>query len=232
MVLINPGNGHFTAIELFTTETRDDQERLVAALREGTGATDSPGWVSSTVHAGIGRPGAADFTQWSSAEEMEAHYATAARRWESQPALRGLITGATLLTGKVVSSQNASPDDERVELSPSRDDFTGIAVMGVAPENQGELIAELTRPRDEWVDLLQGYRTHSVLRGLDGTFVVNYAQWDSEDAYWGFHKVPEEQWPLDIRASRDRARAMTVSSAANTYRVVSSRSASYVASAA
>ncbi|MFF3018285.1 antibiotic biosynthesis monooxygenase family protein [Streptomyces sp. NPDC057939] len=213
MPFINPKFGYFTAIEVFALEDRDSQERVLDTKRRSIDTAAHQGWVSSTLHSGVTKPGAADYTQWRSAEELEAHFAAAGHE------------GDQLWKGEVVSSQHHPLVDERIEVSPDRQDWTSIAILRVSPENQQALIDELTRPRDEWVDLLPGYVSHSVVRGLDGTFVVNYAQWESEETYWGFHDVPEEQWPLHVRESRDRARGLTLSAEYNTYRVVHARSA-------
>jgi hypothetical protein len=74
-----------------------------------------------------------------------------------------------------------------------------------------------------------GYRSNSILRGLDGTFVVNIAQWESKPHYDAFHQLPEEQRPADVRTMRERARALLTSRDANTYRTVHTRSAAATA---
>ncbi|MEU4952461.1 antibiotic biosynthesis monooxygenase family protein [Streptomyces lavendulae] len=213
MAFINPKFGYFTAIDVFTLDDRDRQDEVLDSTRRAIDGAAHPGWVSSTLHSGVTKPGAAEYSQWHSAEQMRAHFDAVGGR------------GDALWLGEVVSSQHHPLVDERIEISPERRDWTSIAVLRVHPENQEALIAELTRPRDEWVHLLPGYVSHSVVRGLDGTFVVNYAQWESEETYWAFHDVPEEEWPLHVRESRDLARGLTLSAEYNTYRVVHTRPA-------
>ncbi|MFF3752501.1 antibiotic biosynthesis monooxygenase family protein [Streptomyces sp. NPDC002018] len=224
MVILHPDNGRATAVDWLTLDEQDwdGQRKLLGTIRRDIDGAGPPGRVSSSLHAAHTRAGVATLTQWSSPADLYAHYDSAAHRDEL---LRqgGLATGNRLLATELVSVQQAPAVVGAVDITPARDDWTSIAIQWVVPQDQDALVTELTRPRDEWVHLLPGYRSHSVLRGLDGTFVINYAQWESEEAYWAFHDVPEQEWPLDVRESRDRARKLTRSWEYNTFRVVHSR---------
>ncbi|MFE6774409.1 antibiotic biosynthesis monooxygenase family protein [Streptomyces fimicarius] len=224
MITLDPDNGFVTAIDWLTLDEndRDGQAKLLDLLRPGIDERGGPGRVSSALHAAHRRAGVADFTQWRSVGDLRAHDDDPARQDELLR-IGGLTTGVRLLTAELVSVQHAPAVTGGVDVSADRDDWTSVAIQWVRPEEQSALVAELTRPREEWVHLLPGYRSHSVLRGLDGTFVVNYAQWESEEAYWAFHDVPEHTWPLDVRASRDRARRLTRTWEYNTFRVVHAR---------
>ncbi|MDW8809005.1 antibiotic biosynthesis monooxygenase [Streptomyces scabiei] len=226
MTTLDPDHGHVTAVDWLTLDEqdRDGQHKLLGLARRSVDEADHPGWVSSALHAGRTRAGVAGFTQWRTAVDLRAHHDDPARQDEVLR-LGGLTTGNRLLVAELVSVQHAPAVVGGVDITPTRDDWTSVAIQRVAPEDQDALVAELTRPRDEWVHLLPGYRSHSVLRGLDGTFVINYAQWESEEAYWAFHGVPEHEWPPHVRESRDRARRLTRSWEYNTFRVVHSRTA-------
>ncbi|MFD0449256.1 antibiotic biosynthesis monooxygenase [Streptomyces indonesiensis] len=202
----------------------DGQQKLLGLVRKSVDEVGHPGWVSSSLHAAQTRAGVACFTQRRTVADLRAHCDGPAHQDELLR-LGGLATGNRLLVAELVSVQHAPAVGGGVDITPTRDDWTSVAIQWVAPEDQDALVAELTWPRDEWVHLLPGYRSHSVLLGLDGTFVINYAQWESEQAYWAFHDVPEHEWPLNVRESRDRARKLTRSWEYNTFRVVHSRSA-------
>ncbi|MFI2778813.1 antibiotic biosynthesis monooxygenase family protein [Streptomyces sp. ALB3] len=224
MIRLDPGNGYVTAVDWLTLEEqdRDGQRKVLDLVRVGVEEAADPGWVSSSLHAAHTRAGVATFTQWRTVADLRTHYDGAGHQNELFR-LGGLTTGNRLLAAELVSVQSAPAVTGGVDVTPAREDWTSVAVQWVAPEEQDALVAELTRPREEWVHLLPGYRSHSVLRGLDGTFVINYAQWDSEEAYWAFHDVPEHMWPRDVRESRDRARKLTRTWEYNTFQVVHAR---------
>ncbi|MEU3524170.1 antibiotic biosynthesis monooxygenase [Streptomyces sp. NPDC038707] len=225
MVVLDPDRCQAVALTWLTL-TEDDwtgQEKLLGILGRSD-APAPPGRLSAALHAAHTRPGVVSLTQWRTAADLRAHHTGEAYQRELLQ-LGGLAAGHRLLAAELVSVQRAPSVTGAVDIVPERDDWTSIAVQWVAPGDQDALVAELTRPREEWVHLLPGYRSHSVLRGLDGTFVVNYAQWESEEAYWAFHRVPEQRWPADVRASRDRARKLTTTWEYNTFRVVRPHSA-------
>jgi heme-degrading monooxygenase HmoA len=226
VTFLNPGSGHVIAVDWLELDEqdRDGQRKLLDAVHASIDAAGHRGWASAALHAAHTRAGVAVLTHWRTAADLYAHYAGEAHQAELIR-LGGLTTGNRLLAAELVSVQHAPDVTGGVDITPERDDWTSIAIQWVAPEDQDALVAELTRPREEWVHLLPGYRSHSVLRGLDGTFVINYAQWESEEAYWAFHDVPEHVWPEDVRASRDRARKLTRTWEYNTFRVVHSRTA-------
>lgn len=57
--------------------------------------------------------------------------------------------------------------------------LTVINVFSVSPENQPELVRLLTELTEQTVQHMPGYLTTSIHASLDGTKVVNYAQWES-----------------------------------------------------
>jgi heme-degrading monooxygenase HmoA len=196
---------------------------LLDVIREIIDTADYPGWISSTLHGGEDRPGTANYIQWRSVEDLESRYAGEKFRHETIPLFNEISTSIRLLKTEVVFGQR-HPSLESVEISPSRTDYTVIIVMDTTPENQAELVHTLARP-DEWIRSVPGFRSHSILRGIDGTFVVNYAQWDSKELYDAFHLLPEEKRPADVQKSRARARSLMTARNANTYQVVHTRSA-------
>ncbi|UQX03449.1 antibiotic biosynthesis monooxygenase family protein [Streptomyces sp. RerS4] len=224
MPFISPDDGHLTVFNLFETETPAGQEQVLDAMRDIIDNATYPGWISSTLHAGQDRPGTANYIQWTGLEALEARYAGEGFKRKTVPKFNELATSVRLLKTEAEFVQRHPGLDGAPELSPARDDYTVIIVLGVAAENQKELLDTLATP-EEWLAEVPGYRSHTYFRGLDGTFLVNYAQWDGKEAYDAFHALPEEQRPRDVRDARARARSLVTSRWANTYHVVHSRSA-------
>lgn len=223
MPFIKAHDGYLTVFNLFEADGRENHERLLEEMRAiiDTGHT-FPGWISSTLHACQDAPGTANYIQWRSLKDLEDRYAGQKYKTDTVPLFQRISTSVNLLKTEVVFSQH-HPDLERIEISPDRDDWTVIIVMEVAPEHQDELVSLLGRP-DEWLMTVPGYRSHSVCRGIDGTFIVLYAQWASKEAYDAYHHMPESDRPVgqqEIRAAVDK---IITARRAHTYRVVYTRS--------
>ncbi|MFF4838304.1 antibiotic biosynthesis monooxygenase family protein [Streptomyces sp. NPDC001315] len=223
MAFISPEDGYLAVFNLFDTKDAADQERLLEAMKEIINTADYDGWVASTVHGAVGRPGTANYVQWRSREQLEARYRGQKFQQKTVPQFASIATSTNLVPTEVVYSQR-HPSLDAVEISPDRDDYTVIIVMQVAPENQDRLIELMSYP-DEWVKTVPGYRSHSIHRGVDGTYVINYAQWESQEQYEAFHNLPEHERPVDIQKVRAEARPLVTSRVSNGYRVAHSRSA-------
>lgn len=223
MPLLSPDDGYLTVFNLFRTETEQGQDRLLDAMRDIIDHADYPGWISSTLHAGRDERGTANVIQWRSLEDLQARYAGEGFKHHTVPLFNELATSIRLLQTEVVASL-LHPDLEQVEFSTRRDDYTVIIVFDVDPQNQKDLVDTLAQP-EEWVRTRPGHRSHTILRGLDGTTVVNYAQWESKEAYDAFHRLPEEDRPVSVRRGREHARSLITARDANTYTVVHDRSA-------
>jgi heme-degrading monooxygenase HmoA len=224
MAYISVDDGYLTVLNLFETPTMAGQERLLAAMREIINGANYTGWISSTLHAGQDERGTANYIQWRSIADLEARYAGETFRHETVPLFHELSTSIRLLKTEVMFTQRHASLGDVTEMSTDRDDYTVIIVLGVEPENQKELLETLAQP-DEWLMTVPGYRSHAYLRGLDGSFVVNYAQWDGKAAYDAYHTMPESERPSDIRKGREIARSLTTYRLANSYLVDHSRSA-------
>jgi heme-degrading monooxygenase HmoA len=223
MAFISDSDGLLTVLNLFGTDTMAGQQRLLATMREIIDTADFDGWISSTLFGGVDERGTANYIQWRSEQHLENRYEGRKFRHETVPLFNELATSIRLLKTEVVCTRR-HPSLPAIEITPARDDYTVIVVMGVEPENQKELV-ELFAESDEWLTTVPGYRSNSILRGLDQTFVVNLAQWDSKETYDAFHHLPEGERPADVRRMRQRAGALLTAREANTYRVVHTRSA-------
>lgn len=222
MPIITPDNGSLTVFNLFNTTDKQKQTTLLDAMRGIISQANYDGWLSSTLHAGVGRPCAANYIQWRSIEDLRERYEGENFKHNTVPYFTELTTSVHLLKTEVVSVQTAASGSS-VVINPERDDFTVINLMGCDPKDQPDLVRLMAEP-DEWMRRTPGYRSHSILRGLEGDVVVNYAQWDSQADYDRFHNQPEESRPEHDRSMRARAKSLLTSYESNTYKVVFSRS--------
>ena len=223
MAFISPEDGALTVVNLFGARDWAAQDRLLEVMTDIINGADYPGWISSTLHAGQDNAGTANYIQWRSAADLEARYEGEKFRHETIPLFKELSTRIQLLKTEVIFGQR-QPEIDAVEITPDRDDYTVIIVMEAAPSDQKVLVEALAQP-DGWLLGVPGYRSHSILRGLDGTFVVNYAQWASKELYDSFHELPEEERPQAVRQARSQARSVLTGRSANSYRVVHTRAA-------
>ena len=220
---------NLTVLNLFSTDAPEKQESLLGAMREIVDSAAYPGWISSTVHSGVDLYGTANFIQWRSGEDLEARYAGEEFKHRTLPVFGQMTTDIRLLQNKVVFEQRRDSVGDKFEISPSKDDYTVIDVHGVADVDQDALVDALG-PEQEWLLQTPGYRSHLVLKGLaargvDGLFVVSYAQWGSKEAYDAFRSVPEADRSPERQKSDSRIASLATWTTSNTYRVVHTRSA-------
>ncbi|MFB7297708.1 antibiotic biosynthesis monooxygenase family protein [Streptomyces rubiginosohelvolus] len=224
MAFLSADDGHLNILNWFGTDTPYRHQGIV---REMTGIIDNaaefPGWVSSSLHSGLDAPGTANLIQMNTREAMEARYRREEMANETMPAFFALTTWFRSVKTEVVFTQTHPDLGGIVEVSPDRDDFTVLALFAADPENQAALVEHLAQP-DEWLKSVPGFRSHSVLRGIDNTHVAMYAQWESKEAYDAFHTIPESERPKEVRDRRARATALVNSHDSLAYSVVHSRS--------
>jgi hypothetical protein len=247
MPFINPENGYLTVINLFKTDTPERVDQLVGEMRAIVDAADYPGWISSTVHRGQENPGTANFIQWRGKQDLESRYAGDEFKHRTVPVFHEITTFIRLMQTEVELSQRHPALGEATEISPDRDDYTVIEVLGVAPAEQNDLIATLGAAH-EWLVDVPGYRSQSVLRGIrargvegrgggltavgqEKDFVVVYSQWDGKKSYDAFRAIPTAEHPSARRKLLDKRDSLTTTAQWNTYRVVHTRSAAQPAPA-
>ncbi|MEU8258693.1 antibiotic biosynthesis monooxygenase family protein [Micromonospora inaquosa] len=223
MPFIRAGDGYLAVFNMFTCNTAEEQERIVDEMKAIVDSADYPGWVSSTVHGAVDSPGTANYVQWRSLADLEARYAGARYQQNVVPLFQQIATSVRLLKTEAVFVQHHE-DQGYLEIGPHRDDHTVIIVMECAPENQQALVDALGQ-RDEWLMTVPGYRAHAICRGVDGTFIILYAQWESKEHYDAFHHLPESQRPEEVQRIRAFTDTIVTERRANTYRPVHSRSA-------
>ena len=78
-----------------------------------------------------------------------------------------------------------------------------VNVFTVKPEDQQRLLEHWQRATDEVIRHLPGFLSATIHRSLDGTKVVNYAQWETREAFNAMLRNPERQRPPE-RTRRHR----------------------------
>lgn len=230
MPKITADGAHLTVLNLFATDAAEKQESLLGAMREIVDSAAYPGWISSTVHSGVDKPGTANFIQWRSTEDLEARYAGEEFKHRTMPLFTEITTSIRLLQNEAVYTHRRPGLGTETEISPTGDDYTVIEVIGVAADDQDELLEALGAAQQEWLDETPGYRSHTVLRGLrargvDGLFAVVYAQWDDKESYDAYRATAFGDKPAARQKTDARVAALATWRDENTYRVVHTRSA-------
>jgi hypothetical protein len=78
-----------------------------------------------------------------------------------------------------------------ITVTADTDQVTLVNVFTVAPSRQDDLVAALGKASDEVFVTVPGFISANLHASLDGTRVVNYAQWSSEQAYHDAVRRPE-----------------------------------------
>ncbi|GAA0575938.1 antibiotic biosynthesis monooxygenase family protein [Streptomyces crystallinus] len=227
MPKISSDDKNLTVLNLFSTDAPEKQEGLLGAMREIVDSAAYPGWMSSTVHAGVDKPGTANFIQWRSRADLEDRYDGEEFKHRTLPLFGELTTSIRLLQNEIAYSQTKS--GEGVEISPERSDYTVIAVFGVEEKNQDDLVDALG-PSMKFLADVPGYVSHTILkgiaaRGLEGSFVVSYSQWESKEAFDAYQGTAQDAKPAARLDAERRTGSLLTSVDSNTYRVVHTRAA-------
>ena len=77
------------------------------------------------------------------------------------------------------------------EISRRNDVVTLINVFDVAPEHQQRLLDLLVDATGSVMNKVPGFVSANLHKSLDGTRVVNYAQWRSKEAFEAMLENPE-----------------------------------------
>ncbi|MFD6619919.1 antibiotic biosynthesis monooxygenase family protein [Streptomyces albidoflavus] len=229
MPAITTQDKHLTVLNLFTTDAPEKQDTLIQEMTKIVQAATYEGWISSTVHSGVGSPGTANLIQWRSSEDLENRYAGEEFKHRTLPVFGEITTSIRLLQNEIAYTVTHPSLGGVVDVDPQRDDYTAITVFGVAQEDQDELI-EVLSVKQEDIASVPGFRSLSVFKGLrargvEGAFVVLYSQWESKEAYDAHRGLPESEQSAERQKAEARARDLVTSVDSNTYRVVLTRSA-------
>jgi quinol monooxygenase YgiN len=89
-------------------------------------------------------------------------------------------------------------------IQKGRDVLTLINVFTVARENQQKLADLLVEATEKTMKRQPGFVSASIHRSLDGTKVVNYAQWRSKADFEAMQKNPEARPHMEAAAALAR----------------------------
>ena len=78
-------------------------------------------------------------------------------------------------------------------IEKGRQLMTLVNVFTVSPDKQAELASLLVRATDETMKHLPGFISASIHKSLDGTRVINYAQWRSQADFAAMRDNPNAQ---------------------------------------
>lgn len=76
-------------------------------------------------------------------------------------------------------------------ISPDNDVVTLVNVFTVEPEDQQRLVDLLVQATETVINKQPGFVSANLHKSLDGTKVVNYAQWRSLEAFEAMLRNPE-----------------------------------------
>jgi heme-degrading monooxygenase HmoA len=95
-------------------------------------------------------------------------------------------------------------------INPGASPITLINVFTVAPDKQDELVRLLSEATEKAMKRLPGFVSANIHKSLDGTRVVNYAQWRSKDDFEAMLKNPEAAPHMKSGSSNRKVRAPPV----------------------
>jgi quinol monooxygenase YgiN len=79
--------------------------------------------------------------------------------------------------------------------------MTLVNVFTVSPDKQAELAALLVQATHETMRHLPGFISASIHRSVDGTKVINYAQWRSRDDFAALRNNPQAATHMQAAAA-------------------------------
>jgi quinol monooxygenase YgiN len=86
-------------------------------------------------------------------------------------------------------------------IEKGRQLMTLVSVFTVSPDRQTELANLLIRATDQTIRHLPGFISASIHRSLDGTKVINYAQWRSQADFAAMKHHPRAQPHMQAAAA-------------------------------
>ncbi|MFJ8657571.1 antibiotic biosynthesis monooxygenase family protein [Streptomyces rochei] len=230
MPIISAEDKHLTVLNLFTTDTPEKQAKLIEEMTKIVNAATYEGWMSSTVHSGVDGYGTLNFIQWRSGEDLEKRYEGEEFKHRTLPVFGEITTSIRLMQNEVAHTLTSDALGGKIEIGPDRDDYTVFTLFPVTEDGVDEAVDALG-PGQAFLADVPGFRAHVVLkglraRGLEGSFVISYSQWDSKEAFEVYRDQAVEEQPDARKAAVARVRAVVTGQPyLNTYRVVHTRAA-------
>jgi len=183
MTTLSLDNSLTTVIIIFRVEPEQQQE-LITAIKEFLNVVQTqPGFVSANLHQSTDGEKVANYAQWSDREAFEAFRANQ----EVQQRASKLFEFATPDSHvyEIVTSESkvGTPEINEGEY------ITHFAEFSMSPENQPPMV-ELAKEHVKPAMQQPGLISATFHRSLDGTRVINYGQWENEEAIAELTKQP------------------------------------------
>lgn len=183
MTTLSLNNKLTTVIILFTVEP-SQQDELITAIKEFLETVKTqPGFISANLHKSIDGVKVANYAQWASMAEFEAFRNNA----EVQKKAEKLFTfdSPDSHIYEIVASESkvSTPQIKEAEYVVHFAEFT------MKPENQPKMV-ELAKKHVKPAMEQPGLISATFHRSLDGTRVINYGQWENEEAIAELVKKP------------------------------------------
>jgi len=86
-------------------------------------------------------------------------------------------------------------------IEKSKNVLTLVNIFTVEPGRQGDLVKLLLEATERTMRHLPGFVSANIHRGLDGTRVINYAQWESMATFEAMHRNADAQAHMKAAAA-------------------------------
>jgi quinol monooxygenase YgiN len=183
MTTLSLDNKLTTVIIIFAVEP-SQQDELIAAIEEFLETVKTqPGFVSANLHKSIDGVKVANYAQWASMEEFEAFRNNTQVQQKAQKLFTFGQPDSHVYEIVASESKVGTPQIKEGEY------IVHFAEFSMKPENQPKMVSlakEHIKPAMEQPGLISA----TFHRSLDGTRVINYGQWENEEAIAELVKKP------------------------------------------
>ncbi|MBA2677618.1 MAG: antibiotic biosynthesis monooxygenase [Ktedonobacteraceae bacterium] len=170
-----------TSIEVLRVDPIHQQELVESMHRATEILTRQPGFVSVNLHRSLDGTHVVNYVQWKGEELLTAAQQLPALR-EYRIEYQKLASTHESDIYDVVYTDDRS--DQGVTTISQQNQFaTFINVMSTTPDRQPALVQFVIGNDAQVFASAPGYQSANFHRGSDGTHVINYSHWDSEQAF-------------------------------------------------
>lgn len=176
MATLDLNNQLITVIVLFKAK-ENQQEALLSQIKQVLAiAQAQPGFVSSSLHRSLDGLKVANYAQWETQEALE-NFRQLEQTREPVSKLQNFADEMDSHQYEIVASES-KVGVPTIELGKY---FVHFAEFRMPPENQPRMV-ELAKEHVGAAMSLEGLVSANFHRSLDGERVINYGQWENEEA--------------------------------------------------
>lgn len=173
--------GIVTQINVLTVRPENQRALFEEMRKQSTEVMErQPGFVAINLHRALDGTRVTNYAQWEGEELLDAAHDTDAFKqtlWRYRHYV--LDAGPRVYD---VTHMDRADGRGNTTIREGDDGVTLINVSTTTTEDQ-ERVADLLASENDIAREVPGFRTGNVLRSHDGTRVVNYAQWDDQEAW-------------------------------------------------